>query len=68
MSNIPDIPLERKKYLTLREAAAYFNIGVNKIREVSNRDECAPHIIFSGNRRLISREGFEQYLTKTRSI
>lgn len=68
MSNIIDIPLNEKKYLTLKQAAAYFNIGVNRIREVTNRDECAPYVIFAGNKRLISREGFEQYLATTRSI
>ena len=67
MKNI-DLPLSEKKYLTLKQAAAFFGIGVNRIREVTNRDECAPYVIFSGNKRLIHREGFEQYLMKTRSI
>lgn len=68
MSKTIDIPLSEKKYLTLSQAAAYFNIGAHRIRDMTNLDECAPYVIFSGNRRLISREGFEQYLTKTRSI
>ena len=66
--NNTDIPLDKKKYLTLKQAATYFNIGVNRIREVSNREECAQYVLFAGNKRLISRDGFEHYLASTRSI
>lgn len=68
MNSTVDIPLNEKKYLTLKQAAAYFNIGIHKVREVTNRDECAPFVLFVGNKRLISREGFEQYLASTQSI
>jgi len=31
-----EVPLWEKTNLTLEEAAAYFNIGVNKLREISS--------------------------------
>lgn len=68
MNSIVDIPLSEKKYLTLKQASTLFNIGINRIREVTNRDECAQYVLFAGNKRLISREGFERYLASTRSI
>ena len=48
------VPIWEKSNLTLEEAAAYFNIGVNKIREISNDDNCT-FVLWVGNKRLIKR-------------
>ena len=41
LSNIiKEVPIWEKSNLTLEEAAAYTGIGVNKIREISNNDNC----------------------------
>ena len=61
------IPIWEKPLLTLEESALYFNIGINKIRELSDSKDC-PYVLFSGSRRLIKRERFEDYLTKSYSI
>lgn len=58
-----ELPIWEKVLLTIEEAAAYSNIGVNKIREISNDPRC-PFIIYNGNRRLIKRREFEKYLEK----
>ena len=35
-----EVPIWEKSNLTLEEAAAYSNIGINKIREISNDESC----------------------------
>lgn len=58
-----ELPIWEKVLFTIEEAAAYSNIGVNKIREISNDPRC-PFILYNGNRRLIKRREFEKYLEK----
>lgn len=43
------VPIWEKSNLTLEEAAAYFNIGINKLREVTNRDDC-PFVLWCGSK------------------
>lgn len=62
-----EIPVWEKSNLTLEEAAAYFNIGVNKLRKISDSDDC-PFVLWVGNKRLIKRIKLEEYLSKTYSI
>lgn len=35
-----DVPLWEKANLSLEEASAYFGIGQNKLRELTNSDNC----------------------------
>ena len=62
-----EVPIYEKSNLTLEEAAAYFNIGINKIREISDNDKCT-FVLWVGNKRLIKRKLFEEYLSKMYSI
>ncbi|SDY16448.1 DNA binding domain-containing protein, excisionase family [Ruminococcaceae bacterium YAD3003] len=62
-----EVPIYEKSNLTLEEAAAYFNIGVNKLRELTDDDKC-PFVLWVGSKRLIKRVQFEVWLTKTYSI
>ncbi len=62
-----EIPLWEKSNLTLEEASIYFNIGVNKLRELSSSDDC-PFVLWVGNKRLIKRRVFEKELEKLYSI
>ena len=64
---IREIRLSEKPTLTVQEAAALYNIGENKIRELSEKDSC-PFVIFVGRKRLIKRKQFEDYIGKTYSI
>lgn len=61
------VPIWKKPNLTLDEAAAYFGIGVNKIREISNAPDC-PFVLWVGNKRLIKRMQFNAYLKRSYSI
>ena len=61
------LSISEKSLLTPEEAAEYFNIGVNKIRALTDGENC-PYVLWSGNRRLIKRKPFEEYLYKQYSI
>ena len=50
-----------KFMLTIREAAEYFNIGTKKIRRMVE-DNDGGFAVFCGNRYLIIRSRFENYL------
>ena len=62
-----NIPLSENYTLTIKEAAAYFNIGEKRMRRIAeeNTDSFA---VFSGNRYLIVRTKFEEFLLKTSTI
>jgi len=62
-----EVPIYEKSNLTLEEAAAYFNIGINKLREISDDGNCS-FVLWVGNKRLIKRKKLEEYLSKTYSI
>ena len=49
------------------EAAQYFSIGVKKMRRLAE-DNLGDFAVYSGNRYLIIRSKFEEYLQKTSSI
>ena len=62
-----EVPIYEKSNLTLEEAAAYFNIGINKLRERTDSGNC-PFVLWVGNKRLIKRKKLDEYLDKTYSI
>ena len=59
--------LLEKALLTLEEASAYFNIGVCKMRELTNDKNC-PYVLWNGNKRLIKRQLLEEHLNRLYSI
>lgn len=59
--NINDVAIADKALLTLEEAAKYFNIGINKLRIMTNEENC-PYVVWNGSKRLIKRKPFEEYL------
>ena len=61
------IPIWEKRNLTLEEASEYFGIGISKIRELSNQENC-DFVLWIGTKRLIKRIKFEQYLEAAKSI
>ncbi len=65
--NIKDVAIADKALLTLEEAAKYFNIGINKLRIMTNEENC-PYVVWNGSRRLIKRKPFEEYLYSSYSI
>ena len=63
-----EVPIWEKSNLTLEEASAYFGIGINKLREITNDKNYYKYVIWCGNKRLIKRKLFDEYLEKTFSI
>ena len=62
-----NIPLNEKYTLTIKEAVAYFNIGVKKMRRLAE-EHTSSFSIYSGNRYLIIRTKFEEFLVETSTI
>lgn len=48
--------------LTLRKAAEYFHIGEKKMRQILGENMDANFLLTSGNRVMIKRKLFEEYL------
>lgn len=61
------VPIWEKANLTLDEAAAYFNIGKHKLRQLTNDPNCE-YVLFVGEKRLIKRVPFEKHLNELYSI
>ncbi|NBJ94481.1 excisionase [Parablautia muri] len=66
-NEIKEVPVWIKSNLTLEETAAYSGIGINRIREISNDENC-PFVLWVGNKRLIKRRLFDAYIEKQYSI
>lgn len=55
------VPIWEKMNLTVEEAAAYSNIGINKIRDLMKAPKCN-FIIYVGRKKLIKRKEFEKFI------
>ena len=62
-----NVPVGEKYMLTIKEAAAYFNIGIKKMRRLAE-DNLGSFAVYSGNRYLIIRSKFEIFLNETSSV
>jgi excisionase family DNA binding protein len=56
-----EIPIPERLTLTAKEAAAYSNIGVNKIDEMLRMPNC-PFALFIGTKKLVKRQEFEDFI------
>ena len=61
------VPIHRKQNLTLQEAAVYSNIGVNRLTALMQKDDCN-FVLCVGNKRLIKRKLFDEYIENIRLI
>ena len=52
-----NVPIWEKANLTIEEAAAYFGIGTNKLRAMTDGENC-PFVLWVGSKRLIKRRKF----------
>lgn len=57
-----EIPIWEKYTLTIREAAEYFHIGEKKMRQIVDENGDADFILMVGNRAMIKRKLFEEYI------
>ena len=57
------MPIHLKMTLTIKEAAAYSNIGINKIESMLRSPNC-PFVLFAGTKKLVKRREFEQFISE----
>ena len=57
------VPIHLKMTLTVREAAQYSNIGINKIDSMLRSPNC-PFVLYVGTKKLVKRKEFEQFISR----
>ena len=61
------VPIYEKENLTIEEASLLFNIGQNKLREMTNERDC-DFVLYKQSQKLIKRRKLQQYLENSYSI
>ena len=61
-NEIERVPIHLKMNLTIKEAAEYSNIGINKIDSMLRSPNC-PFVLYVGSKKLVKRKEFEQYIS-----
>lgn len=57
------LPIHLKMALTIKEAAEYSNIGINKIERMLREPNC-PFVLYVGTKKLVKRKEFEEFISK----
>lgn len=60
---IATVPIHLKVTLTIKEAAEYSNIGINKIDSLLRMPNC-PFVLYVGSKKLVKRKEFEEYISQ----
>lgn len=63
-TNEKTVPIWEKYSLKVKEAAEYFGIGENKLRDIANDNKEADYLLWIGNRVQFKRALFEKYLNE----
>lgn len=61
------VPISEKCLLTLDEAVQYTGLGHQKLRDISNDEDCN-FVLWNGSKRMLKRVKLEEYLNKAYSI
>lgn len=67
MPVVKEVPIWEKSNLTLEEAAAYSGIGINKLRKMTDEQNCQ-FVLWNGTKRLIKRKKLDEYTETAYSI
>lgn len=59
--NKQTVPIEAKVALTIKEAAEYSNIGINKLESLLRTPRC-PFVLYVGKKKLVKRKEFEKFI------
>ena len=62
-----EVPVWEKSNLTLEEAAAYSGIGIHKLRELSDQEDCE-FVLWIGTKGLLKRKKLDKYIERAYSI
>ena len=66
-NNMGKVPIWEKANLTIKEAAGYSNIGINRIEELLKMPSCR-FVLYVGKKKLVKRREFELFLSRTLEI
>ena len=58
------VPIHLKITLTIKEAAEYSNIGINKIESLLKMPRC-PFVLYVGSKKLVKRKEFEKFISES---
>lgn len=58
------VPIHLKVTLTVKEAAEYSNIGINKLENLLRAPRC-PFVLYVGNKKLVKRKEFEKFISES---
>ena len=61
------LPIWEKVLLTKEEAAAYSNIGLNRLDDLLKIPNC-PFVLYVGKKKLVKRKAFEKFLNENIEI
>ena len=62
-----EVPIWEKSNLTLDEAAAYTGIGVNKLRTLTDKEDCE-FVLWIGTKRLLKRKKLDEFIEQAYSL
>lgn len=63
-----NVPIWEKYALTIREAAEYFHIGEKRMRKIVEQNRESDFVVMLGNRAMIKRKSFEQFLDGSKEL
>jgi hypothetical protein len=61
------VPISEKWLLTLEEAAQYTGLGIQKLRNISDSDNC-DFVLWNGSKRMLKREKLKEFLNRMYSV
>ena len=68
MNEKKSIPIWEKFTLTISEASEYFNLGEKKMRFLANNYNDYGFVLQNGNKILIKRRKFEDFINETNAV
>ena len=60
-ASVKTVPIQEKVALTIREAAEYSNIGINKLECLLRSPRC-PFVLYVGKKKFVKRKKFEKFI------
>ena len=63
-----NVPIWEKYALTIREAAEYFHIGEKRMKKIVEQNRESDFVVMLGNRAMIKRKSFEQFLDSSKEL
>ena len=67
IKTIQKVPIWYKPTLSISEASVYTGISTTKLYELTDSEDC-PFVLWIGNRRLVKRRLFDEFIERRYSI